>query len=117
MDVCGNCKNFGNGCEVTKSDHVNHPSHYTQGGIECIKAIEASMTPYGFQDYCKGNVLKYIWRWREKNGVEDLKKAKVYLNWMIESAIVSELSAFEAKLLKVELDDNTGINTDTQESS
>ena len=68
------------------SDHVNHPSHYTQGGIECIKAIEASMAPDGFQDYCKGNVLKYIWRWREKNGVEDLKKAQVYLTWMIESA-------------------------------
>lgn len=162
MDVCGNCKNFGNGCEVTdpdapindcneweenenifyipdayipdseptsafttgktvlcrscihenegcipntfddcvkyisvynkeppdpdEDDHVNHPSHYTQGGIECIKAIEASMAPDGFQDYCKGNVLKYIWRWREKNGVEDLKKAQVYLTWMIESA-------------------------------
>lgn len=68
------------------TDNVNHPSHYTQGGIECIKAIEASMSPEGFQDYCKGNVLKYIWRWRDKAGVEDLKKAQVYLNWLIESA-------------------------------
>ena len=67
-------------------DHVNHPNHYCQGGIECIKAIEASMPPDGFQDYCKGNVLKYIWCWRDKAGVEDLKKAMVYLNWMIESA-------------------------------
>lgn len=67
-------------------DHVNHPSHYTQGGIECIKCIEASMKPDGFQDYCKGNVIKYIHRWREKGGIEDLKKAAVYLNWMIESA-------------------------------
>lgn len=67
------------------SDNVEHPSHYCQGGIECIKAIEASMTPEGFQDYCKGNVLKYTWRWREKNGLEDLKKAQVYLGWMIES--------------------------------
>ena len=67
-------------------DNVNHPNHYTQGGIECIKAIEASMPPEGFQDYCKGNVLKYIWRFRQKNGVEDLKKARVYLDWMIESA-------------------------------
>lgn len=70
---------------ITKPDMVNHPSHYTQGGIECIKAIEASMPPDGFQDYCKGNVLKYIWRFRQKNGLEDLKKARVYLNWMIES--------------------------------
>lgn len=67
-------------------DNVHHPSHYTQGGIECIKAIEASMDSEGFQDYCKGNVLKYIWRWREKAGVEDLEKAKVYLDWLIESA-------------------------------
>lgn len=67
-------------------DMVNHPNHYCQGGIECIKAIEASMTPEGFQDYCKGNVLKYLWRWRDKAGVQDLEKALVYLNWLIESA-------------------------------
>ena len=53
--------------------------------IECIKAIEASMTPEEFQGYCKGNVMKYVWRFREKNGLEDLKKAQVYLGWMIES--------------------------------
>lgn len=70
---------------ITKLDMVNHPNHYTQGGIECIKAIEASMPSEGFQDYCKGNVLKYVWRFRQKNGLEDLKKARVYLNWMIES--------------------------------
>ena len=69
-----------------QNDNVNHPSHYTQGGIECIEAIKASMTSDGFQDYCKGNCLKYIWRWRQKGGVEDLKKAKVYLDWMIDSA-------------------------------
>jgi hypothetical protein len=67
-------------------DAVHHPNHYCQGGIECIKAIEASMTPTGFQDYCKGNVVKYIWRWRDKAGIEDLKKARVYLDWLIESA-------------------------------
>ena len=68
-----------------KPDNVIHPSHYCQGGIECIKAIEASMTPEEFQGYCKGNVIKYCWRFREKNGLEDLKKAQVYLGWMIES--------------------------------
>ena len=71
--------------EMNKSDAVNHPNHYCQGGIECIKAIEASMTPEEFQGYCKGNVIKYCWRFREKNGLEDLKKAQVYLGWMIES--------------------------------
>lgn len=66
-------------------DNVNHPSHYTQGGIECLDAIEASMPAEGFQDYCKGNILKYIWRYRFKNGVEDLKKARFYLDRMIQS--------------------------------
>ena len=70
---------------TTKNDAVQHPSHYTHGGIECIKAIEASMSAEGFQDYCKGNCIKYIWRYRQKNGLEDLKKAQVYLDWLIES--------------------------------
>ena len=60
-------------CEKTGA--VNHPNHYNQGGIECIDAIRESMKPEGFQDFCKGNVMKYIWRWREKGGIEDLKKA------------------------------------------
>jgi hypothetical protein len=67
------------------NDAVNHPSHYTQGGIECLDAIEASMPAEGFQDYCKGNILKYIWRYRHKNGAEDLKKAQFYLDRMIKS--------------------------------
>lgn len=68
------------------NDAVQHPSHYTQGGIECIDAIRASMTADGFCDYCKGNIIKYIWRWRDKGGVEDLRKASVYLNWLINAA-------------------------------
>ena len=65
---------------------VNHPSHYTQGGIECIEAIKASMQPSDFVAYCKGNVMKYLWRWEDKGGLMDLCKARVYLNWMIETA-------------------------------
>lgn len=99
--VCGrSClRNSGEACEffisayeTTPPDNVNHPGHYCQGGIECIKAIEASMTPEEFQGYCKGNVMKYIWRFREKNGLEDLKKAQVYLGWMIESKEKQEKS-------------------------
>ena len=67
---------------------VQHPSHYTQGSIECIEAIKASMTADGFCDYCKGNIIKYIWRWRDKGGVEDLRKASVYLDWLINAADV-----------------------------
>ena len=68
------------------NDAVQHPAHYTHGGIECIDAIRASMTADGFCDYCKGNIIKYIWRWRDKGGVEDLKKARVYLDWLINAA-------------------------------
>ena len=67
------------------NDNVNHPEHYTSGGIECIDAIRASLGDKEFADYCKGNILKYLWRYRRKNGVEDLRKAQVYLNWMIEA--------------------------------
>lgn len=87
---CDICKYNPNSHNITTTcppdDHVNHPSHYTQGGVECIEAIKASMPTEGFQDYCKGNVMKYIWRWREKGGVEDLEKARVYLSWLIGSA-------------------------------
>ena len=71
--------------ETAMSDTVNHPAHYTSGSVECIEAIRASMTADGFCDYCKGNIIKYIWRWRDKGGIEDLKKAQVYLGWLIEA--------------------------------
>lgn len=70
--------------EPRKQDNVNSPSHYTQGGIECIEAIKASLSPEGFRAYLKGNVQKYIWRYENKsNPVEDLKKAQWYLNRLI----------------------------------
>ena len=66
-------------------DKVNHPNHYTFGSIEVIDYIRDKMTPDEFQGYCMGNILKYISRHKHKNGVEDLKKAQVYLGWLIES--------------------------------
>lgn len=70
---------------MSRPDNINHPFHYTQGGIECIQAIRASMSADAFAGYCKGNVLKYIWRYEHKGGAEDLEKAKVYLGWLIET--------------------------------
>jgi len=64
---------------------VDSPSHYNSGGIECIDAIKASMTAEEFKGYLKGNTEKYIWRYAYKNGLEDLKKAKVYLQWLIDN--------------------------------
>ena len=69
---------------MTSQDLVNHPPHYTSGGIECLDAIQASMTEEGFLGYCKGNALKYIWRYEKKGGRESLEKARFYLNKMIE---------------------------------
>jgi len=60
-------------------DMVNKPPHYNQGGIECIDAIEESMEKEAFAGYCKGNVIKYLWRYEYKNKIEDLKKAQWYL--------------------------------------
>ena len=81
------------------NDAVKHPSHYTQGGIECIEAIRASMTADGFCDYCKGNIIKYIWRWRDKGDVEDLRKASVYLNWLINAVDEKENDYGRSKIL------------------
>ena len=75
--------------EWVTSDNVNSPSHYNQAGIECIDAIKASLGD-GYQDYCKGNVMKYLWRYKYKNGIEDLKKAQWYLNSMVESVALEE---------------------------
>jgi hypothetical protein len=62
------------------ADNVNHPSHYTDGKIEVIDYIEDKLTTEGFESYCIGNVIKYISRYRLKNGLEDLKKAAWYLD-------------------------------------
>ena len=64
-------------------DNVNHPSHYTDGGIECIEAIEAQLTPEEYRGYLKGNVAKYVWREKHKGGIESLQKAQWYLNRLI----------------------------------
>ena len=88
---------YGTGCTVTTQtaggtvvhkikpkikDPVN-PSHYKQGGVECIDAIKASLSAEGFRGYLKGNVEKYLWRYEQKGGAEDLKKAQWYLERLI----------------------------------
>jgi hypothetical protein len=64
-------------------DAIN-PEHYRKGGIECVEAIKASMSDLEFQGYLKGNVLKYMWRFRHKKGVEDLQKAEWYNKRLID---------------------------------
>jgi len=70
-------------------DAVDHPAHYNlhENGIECIDAIQASMSRAGFQDYLKGTAIKYLWRYREKSEpLQDLKKAQ----WFLERLILEE---------------------------
>lgn len=69
---------------IIVSDSVNHPSHYTHGKIETIDKIEDVLGLEGFQAYCVGNAIKYLDRYKLKNGFEDIKKAKRYLEFYIE---------------------------------
>ena len=65
-----------------KNDNVNRPKHYRKGSVECIDAIK-SATDEGYRYYLQGNVIKYMWGYRHKNGVEDLRKAEWYLKELI----------------------------------
>ncbi len=64
-------------------DMVDKPFHYNQAGIECIDAIKAA-TGTGFEQYLQGNIIKYVWRYRYKGKLQDLKKAQWYLEKLIE---------------------------------
>lgn len=67
-----------------KPDMVNHPQHYTQGGIECIDALKAAtIGKRGIEAVCVANVIKYLWRYEEKNGTEDVRKARWYLERLL----------------------------------
>ena len=72
----------GSGADRPLQPDTINPSHYKQGDVECIDAIK-SATGDGFTGYLTGNILKYIWRWKHKNGIEDLKKARWYLDRLI----------------------------------
>ena len=66
-------------------DLVNSPAHYVSGGIQCIDAIKASMSKLEYEGFLKGNLIKYTWRYRDKGGVQDLRKANWYLDRLIKS--------------------------------
>ena len=74
------------------ADPVTKPDHYQTGGIETIDVIRAKLGPQGFGYYCEGNAIKYLTRWRTKGGVEDLRKAAVYLDWLITEASLEQVA-------------------------
>lgn len=69
--------------KIEKDNPVESPSHYGQGKIECIEYIRDFLTKEEYIGYLRGNVAKYMHRWRYKNGEEDLKKARWYLEELI----------------------------------
>ena len=80
------CENDEVNCcnKESNADMVNHPVHYTQGGIECIDCIKsATVGKVGIEAFCVGNAIKYLFRYEEKNGIEDVKKARWYIDRLI----------------------------------
>jgi len=68
-----------------QDDPVNRPKHYRQGGIECIDAIKSAVTgATPVEAVFVANIIKYVWRYRKKNGVNDLEKAQWYLKALID---------------------------------
>tara|TARA_Y100000034_G_scaffold112612_1_gene146764 strand:+ start:667 stop:960 length:294 start_codon:yes stop_codon:yes gene_type:complete len=76
--------------EKTYGDDVDSPFHYNKGSIECVDAIEAASTKEEFEGYVRANVLKYVWRFRYKDNIKDLKKARWYLDKLIDSLMKPE---------------------------
>lgn len=78
-----NARNEG-GKTVGNGNEIGHPSHYTSGDVECIDGIRAALGDEGFEAYCAGNAIKYVWRYRHKGGLTDIRKAVEYLGWLAE---------------------------------
>lgn len=72
--------------DADQTDDINHPAHYASGKVECIDAIEAALTPEEYRGYLKGNIIKYTWRERTKEGDKAMGKARWYLNRMLDGA-------------------------------
>ena len=71
--------------ESSKHDNVNCPKHYCKGGVESIEFVKAAVSNLsGFEAVCVANIIKYMWRYKEKNGLEDVMKAAKYLEWLQE---------------------------------
>lgn len=82
-DTIGKCEGV---LPAQEESTVHHPSHYNAGKVECIDAIEsATVDLTGMEAVCTANVIKYLWRWKRKNGLEDLEKAEWYLKRLINS--------------------------------
>ncbi len=80
--LINNCKLYIT--DIKGENNVDHPTHYNQGGIECIDAMEAAYGTEVVIAFCMCNAFKYQWRFNSKNGREDILKSQWYQNKMIE---------------------------------
>ncbi len=85
--------------DCKNKDMVNSPPHYNKYGVECIEAIQ-SATGEGYEYYLQGNIIKYLWRYRYKNGVQDLEKAQWYLSRLVEIKSQQETDSGQLDLLE-----------------
>ena len=89
------------------SDNVNHPDHYCQGGVECIEALKsATVNKSPFEAICVSNVIKYLWRYEEKGGLEDVMKAAWYLK-----RLMMEIEEKETKYRLVATENGAALQT------
>ena len=71
--------------DYEENDSVNHPAHYTSGKMECIDIVDVmTEDKQGLEAFCTGNIVKYLYRYNKKGGVEDVKKAEWYFKKLIE---------------------------------
>lgn len=83
------------------NDNVQHPAHYTQGKIECIDCIKAAIiNKTGIKAFCVGNAIKYLFRYENKNGLEDVKKAQWYINRLIQELEEKQAKSPDAETLE-----------------
>lgn len=86
---CDNFKEKQEGPSQPVDDTLD--TRYRHGSIECIDAIRAALTPEEFRGFCKGNIMKYVWRERHKGGDADLDKARDYVGYAVAGDIYGEL--------------------------
>ena len=99
------------------TDNVNKPEHYTQGNVECIDAIESATTGLtGIVAVCVANIIKYVWRFGRKNGIEDLDKADYYLQRIRKHIRTKEIksTAFEGLQEELRQKEEEKINNSSQ---
>lgn len=80
------------------TEKIDHPAHYTAGKVECIDALEAATVGLqGIEAVCTASTIKYMWRWKRKNGLEDLQKAKWFLEKLIKHVENASDGGLDAK--------------------